>query len=209
MNIVEQSHEIITDISEGGVKELELIERCGRIAYQSHKKNPNHDFVITKKFVRGLIKLGHESVLEHGSMTVIFVTDRAVANELVRHRIASYTQESTRYCDYDKMGLTFIRPVDVPRETMRTSRWYAECGQDEWTYNAMRVEGKKPEEARAILPLCLKTEIAVTTNWREWRHILRLRTERHAHPQMRALMLPLLEELKARIPVLFDDIKEE
>lgn len=213
MTIIEQSHIILDEISPEGHDELARIERCGRLSYQSD--NNEQDFEKTKRFVKMLIDRGHESVLEHGSMTVIFVTDRAIANELVRHRLASFTQESTRYCNYmsGKFGETirFIRPVDIPDDPkeMQATRWYNECGQAEWTYQCMIAEGKTPEQARDILPLCTKTEIAVTANWREWRHILKLRTAKDAHPQMRALMIPLLKELQEKIPVLFDDILVE
>ena len=139
------------------------------------------------------MKQGHEAMLEHSQLSVLFTCDRAIANELVRHRIASFAQESTRYCNYskEKFGgeLTFIWPT------------YAEKD-----YKLMIANGMRPEQARCVLPLCLKTEIVVTANYREWRNIFKLRTSVAAHPQMRELMCPLLKELQSKIPVVFDDI---
>lgn len=143
-----------------------------------------------------------------------------VANELVRHRIASFAQESTRYCNYskEKFGgeLSFIRPfyIDVTdadkkcesAEYTPGSTWLDSCESAEILYKDMIALGMRPEQARCVLPLCLKTEIVVTANYREWRNIFKLRTPVAAHPQMRELMCPLLKELQSKIPVVFDDI---
>jgi thymidylate synthase (FAD) len=211
MEIIKQSHKILTDLSNEYLL-LGFIEYAGRTAYKSEDK-------ITKdsanEFIRNLIKRGHESVLEHFNISVKFITDRGVTHELVRHRLCAYTQESTRYCNYSKKGMTFIKPVfweeNKERNIKRTNydRWLDLIHDSENIYNSMIEDGATPQEARSILPNSLKTEIICTTNVREWRYILKLRTAKIAHPQMRALMIPLLDELKGLLPVLFEDIKGE
>lgn len=211
MRIVEQKHTIISDISEGGVRELQTIELAGRNAYKS--ENTDGDFNKTKLFVRGLIKRGHESVLEHSYLTVMFTTDRGVTHELVRHRLASFTQESTRYCNYahGKFGgeITVVKPVDISEKDPAYQFFISSCRESEYMYMSMLRAGCTPQQARCVLPTATKADITVTANYREWRHILKLRTASDAHPQIRALMLPLLHELQDRIPVIFDDIGEE
>ena len=160
-------------------------------------------------------------MLEHSQLSVLFTCDRGVANELVRHRIASFAQESTRYCNYskEKFGreLTFIRPSYIPdgmaqQFDVRSEEYYKwalfrdMCEDVEGDYTDLIDHGMRPEQARCVLPMCLKTEIVVTANYREWRNIFKLRTPVAAHPQMRELMCPLLKELQSKIPVVFDDI---
>ena len=212
MKIIEPKYEILTDISEGGIKELQQIERVARVCYKSEDKIVP-DGSSAKKLVGFLVKQGHEAMLEHSQLSVLFICDRGVANELVRHRIASFAQESTRYCNYskDKFGgeLTFIRPyyIDEDPESTAYKCWSGACKEAEYDYNRMIQALKmRPEQARCVLPLCLKTEIVVTANYREWRNIFKLRTPVAAHPQMRELMCPLLLELQKKIPVVFDDI---
>ena len=217
MKIVEPKYEILTDISEGGIKELQQIERVARVCYKSEDKI-TPDGESAKKLVGFLVKQGHEAMLEHSQLSVLFTCDRGVANELVRHRIASFAQESTRYCNYagEKFGgeLNFIRPFYIPDVTPssdpdeldRWSQWYSVCIKAEEQYMTMLKEGLRPEQARCVLPMCLKTEIVVTANYREWRNIFKLRTPVAAHPQMRELMCPLLKKLQSKIPVVFDDI---
>ena len=221
MKIVEPKYEILTDISEGGIKELQQIERVARVCYKSEDKI-TPDGESAKKLVGFLVKQGHEAMLEHSQLSVLFTCDRGVANELVRHRIASFAQESTRYCNYSKERfggeLTFIWPsyirgeqyceLDDSEVTDNTpgSLWVDSCECAEIIYKDMIALGMRPEQARCVLPLCLKTEIVVTANYREWRNIFKLRTHVAAHPQMRELMCPLLKELQSKIPVVFDDI---
>lgn len=204
MKIIDPSFEIIN--CPDGKEALLLIEKAARTCYRSENKTSEG---TAEDLIRRCIKSGHKSVIEHGFITVKFICDRGVSHELVRHRICSFSQESSRYCDYskDKFGneITFIRPLFwedqqaylIWRELVRYS--------EEAYMNLLRM-GLKPENARSILPNSLKTEIVITANLREWRHILKLRTSKKAHPQMRQLMIPLLEELKKRIPVIFDDI---
>lgn len=211
MKIIEPKYEILTDISEGGIKELQQIERVARVCYKSEDKI-TPDGESAKKLVGFLVKQGHEAMLEHSQLSVLFTCDRAIANELVRHRIASFAQESTRYCNYSKekfeSSITVVEPFYIDKEQNRLfyRKWVESCELAEKTYFLMLMNGYRPEQARCVLPLCLKTEIVVTANYREWRNIFKLRTPVAAHPQMRELMCPLLKELQSKIPVVFDDI---
>jgi thymidylate synthase (FAD) len=183
------------------------IERAGRTCYKSEGRIGDG---TAEKFIANIIKRGHESVLEHEKITVRFICDRGVTHELVRHRIASYSQESTRYCNYsqDKFGneLTFIKPCFWAEEDESYKLWLKSMQFIENMYNKLIAEGAKPEEARSILPNSLKTEIVVTMNIRQWRHYFRLRTAKAAHPQIREISIALLTELKEKLPVLFGDI---
>ena len=213
MNIIKPSFEIVSEISEGGIKELKHIERMGRISYKSEDKI-TEDGESAKKFIGKLIANGHESVLEHSSLSVIFITDRAVTHELVRHRLASFTQESQRYCNYSKdkfnNEVTFIEPWWIadsdPIDSDVAYPWMTAISTAEQEYFKLLDIGMSPQDARVVLPNSTKTEIGVTANYREWRHILKLRCSDAAHPDIRRLMRGLATELKKRIPVVFDDI---
>lgn len=210
MKIVEPKYEILTDISEGGIKELQQIERVARVCYKSEDKI-TPDGESAKKLVGFLVKQGHEAMLEHSQLSVLFTCDRGIANELVRHRIASFAQESTRYCNYskEKFGgeIAVIQPFWMQDNSEEFISWVMACNTAEKQYLHMIYDLRlRPEQARCVLPLCLKTEIVVTANYREWRNIFKLRTPVAAHPQMRELMCPLLKELQSKIPVVFDDI---
>ena len=202
MHIVEPSHVIITSISVEDA--YGCIERAGRTAYKSEDRiTPGS----SSKLIASIIGRGHESVLEHYGFSVRFICDRGVSHEIVRHRLCAFTQESTRYCNYSKLGVTFVRPVFWrPNTSPLYRKWLAAMGNAEEAYNFLMERGATPQEARSVLPNSLKTEIVVTANVREWRHILKLRTSSANHPQMRELMLPLLGELRIRLPVLFQDI---
>ena len=179
---------------------LQDIERIGRVCYKSEHRITNSS---AAPFVRNIIARGHESVLEHISITVRFITDRAIANELVRHRIAAYSQESTRYCNY-KDKIEFIYPKNVSDKQLQLIMEACACAAT--TYQTLIADGATPEVARDILPLCTKTELIATYNLREWRHILRLRTDKAAHPKMRELMQTLLQFFQGLVPIIFDDI---
>ena len=179
---------------------LQDIERIGRVCYKSEHRITSSS---AAPFVRNIIARGHESVLEHISITVRFVTDRAIANELVRHRIAAYSQESTRYCNY-KDKIEFIYPKNISDKTLQLIKEACECAAA--TYRTLITNGATPEIARDVLPLCTKTELIATYNLREWRHILRLRTDKAAHPKMRELMQTLLQFFQGLVPIIFDDI---
>lgn len=205
MKEIRPSFEIMDDID--GAKILQKLERCGRVCYKSEDKITEGS---AEKFIGMILKSGHESVLEHEKLTVKFICDRGVTHEIVRHRIASYSQESTRYCNYskDKFGneLTFIRPCFWADDSEEYAVWKQAMEEIEKTYVKLISLGAKPEEARSILPNSLKTEIVCTMNLREWRHFFRLRTAERAHPQIREISVALLDELKKHIPVIFDDI---
>ena len=206
MKIIEPSYHILTKLDRGNI--LKTLELCGRSSYKSEDK-------ITKSsaenFVKMLIDRGHESVLEHFGFSVKFICDRGVSHELVRHRLASYTQESSRYCNYsdDKFGneITFIRPLFFTNHSTYIT-WRMACQNAEESYfTLLNKYHCKPEEARSVLPNSLKTEIIMTANLREWRHFFKLRTHKSAHPQMRQLTIPLLKELQEKIPIIFEDIE--
>ena len=186
---------------------LKHLERCGRICYKSEGKIAEGS---AEKFLANIIKRGHEAVLEHYSFTVRFVCDRGVSHEIVRHRLASYCQESQRYCNYgkDQFGgdVTFIKPMFFDEGTDVYRIWERSCQEAETAYFALLNDGCSPQEARTVLPNSTKTELVMTANIREWRHFLKLRTSPAAHPQMRQLANKLLVICKLAIPILFDDI---
>lgn len=208
MKIVEPKYEIIDKIN--GNEILKKIELFGRVCYKSEELITDGS---AEKFVNMILKNGHESVLEHEKISVRFICDRGVTHEIVRHRIASYSQESTRYCNYckDKFGneLTFIKPLFWNEKTEEFALWKGAMENVEKVYFEMISLGASPQEARSILPNSLKTEIIVTMNLREWRHFFKLRTGKKAHPQMREITIPLLNEMKEKIPIVFDDIEFE
>ena len=156
-------------------------------------------------FAASIMKRGHESVIAHTFATVRFVCDRGISHEIVRHRLASYSQESTRYCNYGKNGITLIHPPELTadQQTRREDLFWAVQS----VYETELREGLPPQIARGVLPTALKTELVMTANFREWRHFFKLRAAPAAHSQLRELTIPLLAEFKARIPVLFGDIK--
>lgn len=206
MKIIDPSFKFLRDKAPDGAEILARIAEAGRVCYQSEPKTDD------ATFVRRLIKHGHESVLEHAIISVRIICDRGVSHELVRHRIASYSQESTRYCNYskDKFGgeLTFIRPpwVDLDSPVGADYMWKSAAEEAEDTYLTLLKMGWTPEQARTVLPNSLKTEIVVTMNLREWRHFFRLRCDRAAHPQMRQVAYMLLRAFQETVPVVFDDL---
>jgi len=187
---------------------LKQIELAGRTAYKSEDKITNDS---AKDFVKMILKRGHLSVIEHQSVSVRFICDRGVSHEIVRHRLASYTQESTRYCNYTKgkfgSEITVIEPCFWSQDDERYKVWKQTIEQIESAYNKLVELGATPQEARSILPNSLKTEIVVTMNLREWRHFFTMRTSAAAHPQMREVSIPLLKEFQKQIPIIFDDFE--
>ena len=206
MKIINASYHIETPID--GAEMLKRIEKAGRTCYKSEDRITEES---AENFVRMLIERGHESVLEHESITVRFVCDRGISHEIVRHRIASFSQESTRYCNYgnDRFGyeITFIKPCFLPEVSVTYRLWKRAMFVAEKKYFGLLNWGCTPQEARTVLPNSTKTEVVMTANLREWRHFLKLRTAKAAHPQMRELTVPLLHELQRQIPVVFDDIQ--
>lgn len=218
MKIIKAGYEIEKGIN--GMEIIKQIERVGRTCYKSEDKITDGSAIV---FVQGLIKRGHEAMIEHNSISVRFICDRGISHELVRHRLASFGQESTRYCNYSqgKHGseLTFIDiregialnrkmdnlPEDVKVQIM--AEWFDAIKDSEYHYNRLIAMGTPPELARDVTATSLKTEIVVTMNLREWRHFFKLRTEKVAHPQMRQVTIPLLADFKKLIPIVFDDIE--
>jgi len=202
MKIINQSWNIYNIFD--GLEILKKLERIGRVSYKSEDKITEDS---AAKFVKMLIDSGHESTIEHVSLTVHIITDRGVSHELVRHRIASFTQESTRYCNYSKgkfgSELTVIMP---PLQPVELSEWKITIQAIEASYLRLINEGVSSQLARLVLPHSLKTELYMTMNFREWRHFFKLRTSPKAHPQMRELALGMLNNLKHMVPVIFEDI---
>ena len=222
MNIMKPSFEILTPISEGGVEELKQIERIGRVCYKSEDKI-SEDGETAKKFVKMLIDREHLAMIEHSSLSVKFTVDRGVSHELVRHRIASFAQESTRYVNYslDKFGNEInvidingginldnkMKNIDALDIADIVYEWKMAMQDAEKHYMKMIELGATPQIARSVLPNSTKTEITITANYREWRNFFKLRTANTAHPSMREVTIPLLKELKNRLPIIFDDIE--
>ena len=184
------------------------LERAARTCYKSEDKITP---ASAPRILYSLIDVGHDSVLEHAGISVRIVCDRGISHEIVRHRLASFSQESTRYANYlkEKFGseITVIRPFFWPENTVNYLRWLESCEKAEDVYLAMLRDGATPQEARTVLPNSLKTEIVVTANIREWRHILTLRCAPAAHPQIRQIMIPILSRLCKWSKPLFGDIE--
>lgn len=214
MHIVPQHHHFVTPVDPDFI--YKVIEIAGRTCYKSEDKTNEES---AEPFIRGLIRRGHESVLEHACITLKFITDRGVSHELVRHRIASYSQESSRYCNYakDKFSneITYVLPhfcecdeQGVIVENPMSLSWACSCAFDELIYMKLIELGAKPQDARQVLNNSVKTEVMATFNMRSLRNMLRQRCSKAAHPQMRKLMRPLLDELVQQIPALFEDVLE-
>jgi len=216
MILVKPSYEVLTPLDGfRGIDMLRRIEAAGRTCYKSEDKITEDSAV---EFVRKVIKRGHLSVIEHESLSVRFVIDRGVSHELVRHRLCAFSQESTRYCDYEG-GIQFVIPpwadnifpgeiIDIDEHDWAATAdgWWAEaCWAAEESYKKLRSLGWPPQQARSVLPNSLKTEIVTTANLREWRHIFSLRCATAAHPQIREVMIPLRSQLRQLLPVVFDE----
>jgi len=199
--------QVLVPETEIDIKKIGKLERYARVCYKSEDKMGQE---YSPGFLRNIIKRGHESISEHEKATVMFIVDRGISHEIVRHRIAAYSQESTRYCNYskDKFGneITVIEPYFFLERPEAYKYWQDTCLSAEKNYMTMLNMGCSAQEARSILPNSLKTEIVVTYNMREWRHFFRLRCDVAAHPQMRQVAIPLLLLFRERLPLLFDDI---
>ena len=187
---------------------LEHLEKCIRTCYKSEEKIGKDS---AEQIVRKIMNVNHVSTIEHAHVTVRFICNRGFTHELVRHRLASYSQESTRYCNYsrDKFGneLTFIIPPGFVINSPKYVLWSAAMKNAEDSYLALVDAGAKAQEARGVLPIDVKTEIVMTTNLRHWRDVFKLRCSKAAHPSMQQLMIPLREEFKKNIPLIFDDLE--
>lgn len=207
MKIIKPCIEIIDMDSYESI--LKKIEKIGRVCYKSEERITEDS---AKKFIRNLLTRQHESVIEHESVTVRMICDRGVTHEIVRHRIASYSQESTRYCNYagDKfdnqitvidLASGFSYDLSNENDKAKYEVWTTAMQQAEQAYFRMLELGATPQEARAVLPNSLKTEIVVTMNLRSWRNFFRLRVDSHAHPQMREVAQILYKEFAEKLPV--------
>lgn len=199
MKIIKPSVEVIA----GTTNILQTIEKAGRTCYKSESKITDNS---AENFIKNIIKRGHESVIEHGSLTVRVICDRGVSHEIVRHRIASYSQESTRYVNY-KEGIEVIQPPI--KDSVALAKWEASMIHAENTYKDLIKLGETAEVARAVLPNSLKTELVMTMNLREWRHFLKIRCDKHSHPQIREVAFLILEEFQDLLPTVFGDLSKE
>lgn len=206
MKIIEPKVELVN--APDYVTLLSTVEQAGRTCYKSEDKITDGS---AEKFVRNILKRGHEAVIEHASLTVRFTCDRGVSHEIVRHRLAAYCQESTRYCNYSKDGfggeITVIKPMSFDCSDSPYRIWKRSCENAEVAYFDLLNEGCTPQEARSVLPNSLKTEVVMTADMREWRHFIRLRCAPAAHPDMRVVAGLLYDLLKSTYPVFFEDIE--
>lgn len=196
-------------------RQILYIEVCGRICYRSERRQI--DAKSADKFIRTIIKSGHESVIEHSSLTAIFSNvSRGFTHEMVRHRLCAFSQESTRYVDYDggkldleETELAIIYPphqeIHYAGDTVGLSSGHSLAYRQEEEYKYLRRAGWMPQDARQFLPIGIASKIAVTANFREWRHIMKMRTQKAAHWEIRYMMCDLLKHLKDVIPVIFED----
>ena len=222
MRILKPQHVIIGKDQIEGHKILKHIEKIARTCYKSEDLINDES---AEKMIKKLIKMNHLAMIEHASVSVLFTCDRGVTHEIVRHRVASYAQESTRYVNYskDKFGneIGYIdiaggialdtKMKDLPVETIDAiiSEWHQACIDAEKHYMKMLELGATPQIARSVLNNSTKSDINVTMNLREWRHFFELRCDSPAHPQMRELVIPLLKEMSKVIPIVFDDLVEK
>ena len=222
MRTLKPQHVIIGKDQIEGHKILKHIEKIARTCYKSEDLINNES---AEKMIKKLIKMNHLAMIEHASVSVLFTCDRGVTHEIVRHRVASYAQESTRYVNYskDKFGneIGYIdiaggialdtKMKDLPVETIDAiiSEWNQACIDAEKHYMKMLELGATPQIARSVLNNSTKSDINVTMNLREWRHFFELRCDTPAHPQMRELVIPLLKEMSEVIPIVFDDLIEK
>lgn len=209
MKIIEQYVQLEEKLN--GKEILKKIEMAGRTCYKSENLAKEGS---AERFVRNIIKSGHESVIEHANITVRIITNRAISHEIVRHRIASYSQASTRYCNFskDKFGneLTFIKPIFDSKHNVNEKSYmrdWKQCMQRiENLYLDMTANGIIPEYARDILPNSLQTEIVCTMNLRNWRNFLKLRMSQNAHPQIRDIAFKIFDIFYKELPVVFEDL---
>lgn len=210
MKIVKPEFKIVALTEADPVLLMKHLEAMGRICYQSEGAITHDSY---KQFLRNIISRGHEAVLEHASVTAVVICDRGISHEIVRHRIAAYCQESTRYCNYSKgkfgSEITVVEPFFWNENSAERRMWERACEYAENAYFDLLIEGATPQQARAVLPNSLKTQIAITMDIREWRHFFRLRCGKGAHPQMIEVASKGLVEFYDYFPVLFEDVYQE
>ena len=190
-----------------GIKVMKRIERACRTCYRSEGSIDDESY---KRLIKNCINRGHESVLEHEKVTIRMICDIGVYKDLTRHRFGSFSIESTRYCNYGKdkfeNEIKFIEPVNIDKTSELYKDWYRTVDFIEQEYVRMSRMGATPDQMRMILPHSTAAEVTMTANIREWRHILKLRASKMAHPAIQQLMIPLLLHFKTIMPELFIDI---
>lgn len=198
MNIISNQVELLDNKSYEDI--LDKIETAGRTCYKSTKKD---DIKAKEQFVRGLIKRGHESVIEHECLTFKIITDRAIANEIVRHRLSSYSQQSSRYVDL--RNLQFIFPIGTKEDEIifEILKCLHQC---ESSYKKLIDMGVKKDIARSVLPLATATELVMTMNFRSLRHFLKLRLHKSAHENIRDVARQIYDIVKDKYPVFIEDL---
>ena len=211
MKLIEPSATLIRpQTPEGGLIALRAIESMARISHHSEDGQTPDSW---KRFIEAVvIQHGDWSVVEHGVASVVFRVDRGITHELVRHRLFSFTQESTRFVNGAKKypdGLEFILPVELKGDPTTEGRFAFSFSRAEQEYLNLLSQGERPQEARSVLPNALAATVGVTGNFRNWRHFFLMRTTRESHPDMRRVTIPLLAQFKERIPILFDDIEPD
>lgn len=189
-------------------KIMRNLEKACRTCYRSEDKITEESY---KTLLKNCINRGHESILEHEKITVRMICDIGVYKDLTRHRIASFSIESTRYCNYGKdkfeNEIKFIEPINFEKNTEMYKEWEDSCKEIENHYMRMAKLGATPDQMRMILPHSTAAQVTMTANIREWKHILELRASSHAHPAVEQVMLPILMQFKGKMPEIFDDIK--
>lgn len=207
MKIVEQKADVTFYLPENGNSIEKEIEKIGRTCYKSEDRITEESYV---KFIKNILQRNHLAMIEFGYATARIICDRGISHELVRHRIASFAQESTRYCNYSSEkfdgNISFIKPPGLHE---KTEKWIEFCEYSESVYFDMVKSGVSPQIARSVLPNCLKTEIVIGANLREWIAIFKLRCDSAAHPQMRLIMFDILKTFSEKIPCIFREIYEK
>jgi len=210
MKVIKPSIEILTPF-DFMVEQLKIIELAGRNCYKSEDKICEGSY---NKMIGMLRTLKHESVMEHASITVRMIGSRAMSHQLVRHRIAAYSQESQRYCNYGKgkfgSQITFIEPIgfDSWSETARLNFTKGLESSEQFYLQSIQ-DGVKAEDARGLLPNQVKTEVVVTMNLRSWRHFLKLRCDKHSQSEIRFLAKEILKAFHMEMPIVFKDLADE
>ena len=187
------------------LKSYKLIEEAGRTCYKS--ENKNNSIETTESFIKGLIKSGHTSVLEHLTVSARIICDRGTSHQLVRHRHIAVSQQSTRYVTSEPLEV--IKPLSLDDNSLGYARWLKSVNDASENYSSLLEIGVGKDIARSTLPICAKTELVITTNIREWRHIIQQRSSKYAHENVREVARQLLILLYSELPALFEDLKED
>jgi thymidylate synthase (FAD) len=219
VNIVTPYARIMGLPDSGGIDLLRKIEAIGRVSHRSEDAQTTDSY---DRFIRAVV-IGHGdwSITEHASVTVEALVDRGITHEWVRHRLFAYTQESTRFVNYEKkVPAAFVEPPGLSDDALHAANGEAIelSSREEWrhaihtaesAYRRLISRGAPPQIARSVFPNALASKLIVTGNLRAWRHFFVMRTTKEAHPQMREVSIPLLAEFQVRIPILYDDIVPE